>query len=89
MTIPGRVHILIDRKANLNAKQSSGFKLTLKRCLLRGCVAITTLNHTMRAQMRAGKTGQLQFIRASGQKVELPLSWIGFTQAMKALDKKG
>ncbi|WP_233407932.1 invasion associated locus B family protein [Marinomonas spartinae] len=86
VSIPGRVHVSIDGKAN--GKEKAGFDLALTRCLPGGCVAVTTLDNNMRKQMGAGKTGQLRFISADGQKIGIPVSWMGFSQAMKALEKK-
>lgn len=89
VSIPGRVHVVMNSEANEQEKKTDGFDLTLTRCLPSGCVAVTKLDSKMRAQMSAGMTGQLQFISANGQEIGIPLSWMGFTQAMKALDKKG
>ncbi|CAG9295883.1 invasion associated locus B family protein [Celerinatantimonas diazotrophica] len=86
VSIPGRVHVSIDGKAD--NKEKAGFDLALTRCLPGGCVAQATLRHRMREQMSAGKTGQLRFMSADGQTVGIPLSWMGFSQAMKALEKK-
>jgi len=86
VSIPGRVHVSIDGKAN--GKEKAGFDLALTRCLPGGCVAMTTLDNNMRKNMSTGKTGQLRFISADGQKIGIPVSWMGFSQAMKALEKK-
>ncbi|WP_212653230.1 invasion associated locus B family protein [Marinomonas sp. CT5] len=88
VSIPGRVQIVIDSEAKETKKKADGFDLTLTRCLPSGCVAVTKLDNKMRAQMSAGIAGQLKFISANGQEIAIPLSWMGFTQAMTSLDKK-
>lgn len=88
VSIPGRVQIVIDSEAKETEKKPDGFDLTLTRCLPSGCVAVTKLDNKMRALMSAGIAGQLQFITANGQEIAIPLSWMGFTQAMTSLDKK-
>ena len=87
VSIPGRVHISIDGQAD--DKEKAGFDLALTRCMPEGCVAGAKLDAKMRARMESGKDGQLRFVRADEKVLGIPLSWIGFSQAMKALDQEG
>ncbi|MFM2485432.1 invasion associated locus B family protein [Celerinatantimonas yamalensis] len=84
--IPGEVHIAIDDKAT--DKKQDGFDLSLKRCVPNGCVASNVLDKKMQMRIRAGSEGQLRFLDASGQRIAIPLSWSGFSQAMDALESK-
>ncbi|NVK35371.1 MAG: invasion associated locus B family protein [Rhodobacteraceae bacterium] len=87
VSIPGRVHISADGKPD--DAENGGVDLALTRCMPGGCMASAPLGEKMRGLMIAGKQGQLRFADAGSRMIGVPLSWIGFTQALAALDSKG
>ncbi|SHG10046.1 invasion associated locus B family protein [Vibrio gazogenes] len=88
VSIPGQVNVVVNTEKKAADNKDDSLALALTRCLPNGCVAVAKLTSALRTKMGAAKVGQLQFIRANGQKVGFPLSWMGFTQAMAALETK-
>lgn len=86
VSIPGRVHVSADGKAD--AEEKAGLDLNLVRCLPAGCIAVAKFNEKLSAAIDTEIKGQIRFMDAGGIMQGIPISWVGFNQAMKALSAK-
>jgi invasion protein IalB len=85
VSLPGLVQVSANGKTG--SEDKGLVAMAWQRCVAAGCIATGRPSTTELAAMRAGTEGQLHLVDASGNRVAIPLSWVGLDQAMAALEK--
>lgn len=79
--------VRLSGNGKVGADEKGGVDLPWVRCISAACLATSEPTAEFLATVRAVPEGKIRFVDASGQNVELPLSWSGISQALAALDK--
>ncbi|KQO68744.1 hypothetical protein ASF22_19505 [Methylobacterium sp. Leaf87] len=83
VALPSSVRVVLDEK------DTTGVELAWRRCLPGGCVAEAAAREDWLKRWRlAAEPGRITFKNAAGQEVAIPLSFLGFAQALDALAKE-
>lgn len=85
VSLPGLVQVSANGKTG--AEEKGLIAMAWQRCVATGCIATARPDQAGLAALRAGTEGQLRVMDAIGNRVAIPLSWIGLDQALTALEK--
>lgn len=79
--------VLIGPGLQLRVDGGSPQTFPLNHCRSEGCLAVFPLSTELRQSLEAGREAQLSFHTLNGRRIGVPVSLLGITAGLKALDK--
>ena len=78
--------VLLPPGIDLRIDEGKLYKVAYSHCRPEGCVAVFTLTGDLRRRFERGLKAHIGFTSVDGKRVDLPLSLLGITQGLKALE---
>lgn len=83
LTAPLGIHL--PRGITIQLTDETLMTVAVQRCTTVGCVAVATLDEAFLNEMKASKEGLVVFGRNAEQNVGVPLSLVGFNEALNSI----
>jgi invasion protein IalB len=80
--------VLLPPGLELDIDGAKALRIAYSHCRTEGCIALFELTRDLRRRLERGREARVAFQTVEGKRSELPLSLMGITDGLKALDAR-